>query len=72
MTISACGPTNTVNTGCGNDSVHISKADGLAGLLGSLRAKGPWLVIVREFVEGARHTTELGRLSAETSADAAV
>ena len=28
------GPTNTVNTGCGDDNVHISKADGLAGLLG--------------------------------------
>ena len=34
MSISPCGPTNTVNTGCGNDNVHISKADGLAGLLG--------------------------------------
>ena len=27
-------PTNTVNTGCGDDNVHISKADGLLGLLG--------------------------------------
>ena len=34
MSINPCGPTNTVNTGCGNDTVHISKADGLAGLLG--------------------------------------
>jgi len=34
MSISPCGPSNTVNTGCGNDNVHISKADGLAGLLG--------------------------------------
>ena len=34
MFIPPSGPTNTVNTGCGNDNVHISKADGLAGLLG--------------------------------------
>ena len=27
-------PMNNVNTGCGNDNVHISKADGLLGLLG--------------------------------------
>jgi hypothetical protein len=27
-------PMNNVNTGCGDDNVHISKADGLLGLLG--------------------------------------
>jgi Ca2+-binding RTX toxin-like protein len=34
MSVNPCGPTNTINTGCGNDNVHISKAEGLAGLLG--------------------------------------
>jgi Ca2+-binding RTX toxin-like protein len=34
MSLSPIGPANTINTGCGNDNVHISKADGLAGLLG--------------------------------------
>src|SRR5512139_2977685 len=34
MSVSSIGPTNTVNTGCGDDTVHISKAEGLAGLLG--------------------------------------
>ena len=34
MSINPCGPTNTVNTGCGNDNVHISKAEGLLGLMG--------------------------------------
>lgn len=34
MSVNPCGPTNTINTGCGNDNVHISKADGLLGLLG--------------------------------------
>jgi Ca2+-binding RTX toxin-like protein len=30
----SCGPTNTVNTGCGDDFVHVSKADGLLGCMG--------------------------------------
>jgi Ca2+-binding RTX toxin-like protein len=34
MFIPPTGPTNNVNTGCGNDNVHISKAEGLGGLLG--------------------------------------
>lgn len=40
---------------------------GLAGLLGSLHARGPWREIVREYVEDAPPSTELGRRSAETS-----
>lgn len=32
--ISSTGPTNTVHGTAGNDSVHISKADGIPGLLG--------------------------------------
>jgi hypothetical protein len=31
-------PMNNVNTGCGDDNVHISKADGLLGLLGYNRS----------------------------------
>jgi Ca2+-binding RTX toxin-like protein len=34
MSVPPVGPTNTVNTGNGNDNVHISKAEGLLGLLG--------------------------------------
>jgi Ca2+-binding RTX toxin-like protein len=34
MSVNPCGPTNNINTGCGDDFVHISKAEGLAGLLG--------------------------------------
>jgi predicted unusual protein kinase regulating ubiquinone biosynthesis (AarF/ABC1/UbiB family) len=40
---------------------------GLAGLLGNLRARGPWRGIVREYVDGEPPCTELGRLSAATS-----
>jgi hypothetical protein len=40
---------------------------GLAGVLGSLRAHGPWRAIVREYVEDAPPATELGRLSAATT-----
>ncbi len=40
---------------------------GLAGLFGSLRARGPWRAIVREYVEGTGPSTELGRLSAATT-----
>jgi predicted unusual protein kinase regulating ubiquinone biosynthesis (AarF/ABC1/UbiB family) len=45
---------------------------GLAGLLGSLHARGPWRAIVREYVEGAGPSTELGRLSEATSRGMAV
>ncbi|MEX2246911.1 MAG: AarF/ABC1/UbiB kinase family protein [Dehalococcoidia bacterium] len=45
---------------------------GLAGILGSLGARGPWRAIVREYIEDAPPATELGRLSAATSRGAAV
>jgi predicted unusual protein kinase regulating ubiquinone biosynthesis (AarF/ABC1/UbiB family) len=45
---------------------------GLAGLLGSLRARGPWRAIVREYIDDAPPATELGRLSAATSAGPSV
>jgi hypothetical protein len=45
---------------------------GLAGLFASLRARGPWRAIVREYVAGAPPSTELGRMSAETSRGPAV
>ena len=41
---------------------------GLAGLLGSLQATGPWQGIIREYVYGEAPCTDLGRLSAATSA----
>ncbi len=37
---------------------------GLAGLLGSLRARGPWQAITLEYVDGNPPATELGRISA--------
>jgi len=45
---------------------------GLAGVLASLRAQGPWREIVREYTDNAAPATELGRLSAVTSRAAAV
>jgi predicted unusual protein kinase regulating ubiquinone biosynthesis (AarF/ABC1/UbiB family) len=45
---------------------------GLAGLLGSLGARGPWRAIVREYTDGAPPATDLGRLSAATSDGPAV
>ena len=40
---------------------------GLAGLLAGLRAKGSWRAIVKEYVEGAAPSTELGRHSAAST-----
>ncbi|MBK7329022.1 MAG: hypothetical protein IPI85_08070 [Dehalococcoidia bacterium] len=40
---------------------------GLAGLLAGLRAGGPWRAIVKEYVEGAAPSTELGRHSAAST-----
>lgn len=37
---------------------------GLAGMLGSLRARGPWQAITLEYVDGNPPSTELGRISA--------
>jgi hypothetical protein len=45
---------------------------GLAGLLGSLQARGPWREIVREYIENRPPATELGRLSASTTDGPAV
>ncbi len=45
---------------------------GLAGLLGSLHARGPWQAIVREYIDGAPPATELGRQSARSSRGPAV
>ncbi len=40
---------------------------GLAGLMASLHARGPWQQIVMEYVDGLPPSTELGRLSSATS-----
>lgn len=45
---------------------------GLAGLLGSLHARGPWRAIVREYIDNAPPVTELGRLSAASSLGSSV
>lgn len=48
--------------------VYLTRINfGLAGLLGSLRARGPWRAIVREYVYDEPPCTELGRRSANTS-----
>jgi predicted unusual protein kinase regulating ubiquinone biosynthesis (AarF/ABC1/UbiB family) len=45
---------------------------GLSGLLANIGAKGPWRAIVREYIDGTPPSTELGRLSAQTSRGPAV
>ncbi len=40
---------------------------GLAGVMASIRAEGPWQGIIREYVEGIDPVTELGRLSREAA-----
>ena len=45
---------------------------GLAGLLASLGASGPWRAIVREYVYDEPPATELGQLSAATSRGASI
>ena len=71
---------NTMTTGIGGQvnrwcnvpegMVFLTRINfGLAGLFAGLRAKGPWRDIVREYVEDIPPTTELGRLSAETTAN---
>ncbi len=45
---------------------------GLSGLLAGLEAEGPWRGIVREYVYDEPPSTELGRLSAATSAGPSV
>ncbi|WP_322819227.1 AarF/ABC1/UbiB kinase family protein [Tepidiforma sp.] len=69
---------NTMTTGLGGrinrfctipaGMVFLTRINfGLAGLLASLRARGPWRAIVREYVEDVAPSTELGRRSAETT-----
>lgn len=45
---------------------------GLAGVLGSLNARGPWRAIVREYIDNAPAATELGRASAGHSLGSSV
>ncbi|MCL6644879.1 MAG: AarF/ABC1/UbiB kinase family protein [Dehalococcoidia bacterium] len=69
---------NTMTTGLGGQinrycnvpegMVFLTRINfGLAGLFASLRARGPWRAIVREYVDDAPPSTELGRLSAATT-----
>ncbi|MBK7723833.1 MAG: AarF/ABC1/UbiB kinase family protein [Dehalococcoidia bacterium] len=69
---------NTMTTGIGGQvnrhcnvpagMVFLTRINfGLAGLLAGLRAKGPWRAIVKEYVEGAAPSTELGRHSAAST-----
>ncbi|MDP9238972.1 MAG: AarF/ABC1/UbiB kinase family protein [Chloroflexota bacterium] len=45
---------------------------GLCGLLGQLRARGPWRAIIAEYTSNAAPATDLGRQSAATSCGRAV
>ncbi len=48
--------------------VYLTRINfGLSGLLGSLRASGPWRGIIEEYIDGREPCTELGRLSDATS-----
>ncbi len=69
---------NTMTTGLGGQinrycnvpegMVFLTRINfGLAGVFASLRARGPWRAIVREYVEDTPPSTELGRLSAATT-----
>ena len=69
---------NTMTTGLGGQinrhcnvpagMVFLTRINfGLAGLLGSLEADGPWRAIVKEYVDGEPPCTPLGELSAATT-----
>ena len=69
---------NTMTTGIGGQinrhcnvpggMVFLTRINfGLAGLLASLEAEGPWKAIVKEYVDGDPPCTDLGRKSAETT-----
>ena len=69
---------NTMTTGPGGQlnrhlnipagMVFLSRINfGLAGVLAGLEARGPWRGIIGEYILGGPPTTDLGRLSAETS-----
>lgn len=69
---------NTMTTGIGGQinrhcnvpggMVFLTRINfGLAGLLASLEAEGPWRAIVKEYVDGDPPCTELGRISAATT-----
>jgi len=69
---------NTMTTGLGGrinrycnvpeGMVFLTRINfGLAGLFAGLNATGPWRAIVKEYVEDAPPSTDLGRLSAATT-----
>ena len=54
-------------------TVFLSRINfGLAGLMASLEASGPWRGIIAEYLFDEPPCTELGRRSAETSVGASV
>ena len=74
---------NTMTTGRGGEinrrlnipagQFFLSRINfGLAGLLGSLQARGPWRGIIAEYLYDAPPSTELGRRSAASSVGSAV
>jgi predicted unusual protein kinase regulating ubiquinone biosynthesis (AarF/ABC1/UbiB family) len=69
---------NTMTTGMGGEinkhcnvpegMVFLTRINfGLAGLLASIRASGPWRAIVEEYVDDRPPATDLGRISAATT-----
>jgi hypothetical protein len=66
------GPGGEINKHCNIPPglVFLTRINfGLAGLLASLDANGPWRGIIGEYVYGADPVTELGRLSRSASRD---
>jgi len=50
--------------------VYLTRINfGLAGVLASLHARGPWRAIVREYIDGAPPATALGRESEAAGGD---
>jgi predicted unusual protein kinase regulating ubiquinone biosynthesis (AarF/ABC1/UbiB family) len=69
------GPGGAINRWCNvpRGMVFLTRINfGLAGLLASLGATGPWRAIVREYVFDDPPSTELGRHSAATSRGPAI
>ncbi|MGH2609053.1 MAG: AarF/UbiB family protein, partial [Tepidiformaceae bacterium] len=69
------GPGGAINRWCNvpRGMVFLTRINfGLAGLLASLGASGPWRAIVAEYVFGDPPATELGRQSAATSRGPAI
>jgi predicted unusual protein kinase regulating ubiquinone biosynthesis (AarF/ABC1/UbiB family) len=64
------GPGGRINRYCNvpEGMVFLTRINfGLAGLMAGLGARGPWQAIVQEYTDDRPASTELGRLSAETS-----